>query len=335
MKSNYCAVEVRGRGGPEVLQIVERKRGKLSAKKVRVKTTYLGVAFGDKMRRMGVFAPFGPFTPGYDFVGEIIEVGKKVDPSLLGQKVAGIMPKIGIGGYSQEIEIDPANTIPVPSDLCEKAILALGVNYISAHHLLTKFIRVDSSTNVFIHGISGNVGMALMDFRTIFHHKMSGTCSEAKVPGLQAMGAKAYGYNRTDWKEQALQDTPAGFDLVIDGLGFHNLKASSGLLGKNGVLFFFGLTNDAQKGMKHVTKGLLSYVGLLLQGTRLKNYLFGMSRDTRVSDCLETWQVNLALYRQGRLNPKIGPTFDFADIKDAHQAMDAGVTSGKITLRVG
>jgi NADPH:quinone reductase-like Zn-dependent oxidoreductase len=65
-------------GGPEVLRVVEADVPQPEAGEVRVKVLAAGVSFTDAQLRAGTYlgVPRPPFTPGYELVGVIEELGR-------------------------------------------------------------------------------------------------------------------------------------------------------------------------------------------------------------------------------------------------------------------
>src|SRR5271154_1118246 len=102
-------------GGPEVLQMVEEPTiPEPGPDEVRVKVLAAGTGFTDTMIRRGRYPDFKgpvPFTPGYEVVGVVDEIGAGVSASLDGQMVADLCV---VGGYAQ-YAIRPAHfLVPVP-----------------------------------------------------------------------------------------------------------------------------------------------------------------------------------------------------------------------------
>ena len=64
-------------GGPEVLQVVEEDDPRPGPGEVRVRVLAAGVSFSDALLRAGVYlgGPKPPFTPGYELVGVVEELG--------------------------------------------------------------------------------------------------------------------------------------------------------------------------------------------------------------------------------------------------------------------
>lgn len=65
-------------GAPEVLNVVEEKAPQPGPGEVRVRVLAAGVSFTDAQLRAGTYipgAPKPPFTPGYELVGVVEELG--------------------------------------------------------------------------------------------------------------------------------------------------------------------------------------------------------------------------------------------------------------------
>jgi NADPH2:quinone reductase len=64
-------------GGSEVLKVVEDDIPQPGPGEVRVRVLTAGVSFSDSLLRAGVYlgGPKPPFTPGYELVGVVEEIG--------------------------------------------------------------------------------------------------------------------------------------------------------------------------------------------------------------------------------------------------------------------
>jgi hypothetical protein len=103
------------------------------------------------MRRKGVLAPRGSFTPGYDIAGEVVEIGAGVADTEVGDRVACLAPKTGLGGYQSEICIAEKLLARVPGGLEFSQAASLGLNYITAYELLHRIAKLtagDSTVDV-------------------------------------------------------------------------------------------------------------------------------------------------------------------------------------------
>ncbi len=79
-------------GGPDALQVVEDECPEPKHGEVRMKVLAAGVSLPDVMMREGIHpeTPRVPFTPGWDLVGVVDQVGSGVSGIGLGQLVAAL-----------------------------------------------------------------------------------------------------------------------------------------------------------------------------------------------------------------------------------------------------
>jgi NADPH2:quinone reductase len=80
----YKSVMVTQRGGPEVLQVVEKELREPSARQARIRVLAAPVCLPDVTARYGrtPFCPGVPFAPGYAFIGTVDAVGSEATMSV-------------------------------------------------------------------------------------------------------------------------------------------------------------------------------------------------------------------------------------------------------------
>src|SRR5438067_11484677 len=80
-------------GGPEVVKVVEDDVPKPGQGEVRVRVLAAGVSFTDSQLRAGTYIPGGPkppFTPGYELVGVVEELGPGCTRLHLGDRIGAL-----------------------------------------------------------------------------------------------------------------------------------------------------------------------------------------------------------------------------------------------------
>lgn len=79
-------------GGPEVLTVVEVDDPRPGPGDVRVKVLASGVSFTDSQLRAGTYlgGPKPPFTPGYELVGIVDEVGPGCSRVRVGDRIGAL-----------------------------------------------------------------------------------------------------------------------------------------------------------------------------------------------------------------------------------------------------
>ncbi|MFT5683748.1 MAG: NADPH:quinone reductase-like Zn-dependent oxidoreductase [Myxococcota bacterium] len=325
---------VTGRGGPEVLSIVEVPSPEPRRGQVRIRVEAAGVAYGDVMRRRGVLVLPGPFTPGYDVVGIIDAVGSGVDPERIGVRVAAMMPKTGFGGYAEQVCMPADRTTTVPDGIDPVDAVALGLNYITARQIIHRLAGLTAGQSLLIHGAAGGVGTAALDIGRAAGLTLYGTASAGKHDIVRDRGGIPIDYRSEDFVTVLKQQAPDGVDAVLDPIGGAHLHRSYATLGPRGTLVVFGVSGDVERGMAGVIAGVGSVLSLMLRlnGKRVRPYGISVSPGTGPASCCADWAVLLNQHAAGEITPLVGARLPLSEVAEAHRLMDAASVVGKIVL---
>jgi len=327
-------VVVRGKGGPEVLHVVEEDAPSPGRGAVRVRVHVAGVAFGDVMRRRGVLAPPREFTPGYDVVGEVEEHGAACPEGTpaVGERVAAFMRGPGFGGYADRVCVAAVELVRVPDGVDDVTAVALGLNYITAHQLLSRIAPASAGDRVLVHGAAGGVGTALLDVGRRRGVELVGTASRGKHGILEARGCEPIDYRTQDFVE-VLAGRPV--DVALDGIGGAHLRRSHATLAPDGTLVGFGVSGDLSRGLVGVAAGMSHWLALKLRPDRrtVRLYNITISRGASRADVRRDWAELLALGATGALAPTVAEVVPLADVRRAHELVDGGSVIGKVVLR--
>jgi NADPH:quinone reductase len=177
-------------GGPEVITVVEEECPAAIPGEVRVRVLAAGVSLPDVLARKGVHpeTPRVPYTPGWDLVGIVGQIGKGVSEFELGQTVAA-MPISGC--YAQYVCLPQHKFVPVPPALDPAEAVALVLNYITAYQMLHRSAKLNPEQRVLIHGASGGVGTAFLQLGRLAGVRIFGTCSAEAAEVVKELGATA------------------------------------------------------------------------------------------------------------------------------------------------
>src|SRR5213596_4413376 len=128
-------------GGPEVLQVVEEDDPRPGQGEVRVRVLAAGVSFTDALIRAGTYlgGPKPPFTPGYELVGVVEELGPGCSRLREGDRVGALTVW---GADAERVCVPEVNAVPGDLDPAEVASLVL--TYMTAYQLLHRMARVKS-----------------------------------------------------------------------------------------------------------------------------------------------------------------------------------------------
>src|SRR4051812_41486551 len=159
------AIVVRGFGGPEVMKLETVPDVSAGAGQVTVRIRSAGVNPVDTYVRSGNYAvkPALPYTPGADGAGEVEAVGAGVTTCKPGDRVYVAAPG-GSGTYAEKLVCAAAQVHPLPANNSFAQGAALGVPYGTAYRALFQRARVTPGETVLIHGATGGVGIAAVEF---------------------------------------------------------------------------------------------------------------------------------------------------------------------------
>jgi Alcohol dehydrogenase GroES-like domain len=110
-------------GGPEVLRVVEDDIPQPGPGEVRVRVLAAGVSFSDALLRAGVYlgGPKPPFTPGYELVGVVEELGPGCSRLRVGDRVAALTVW---GADAEHVCVPEAHAVEVPEDLAVPPLMS-------------------------------------------------------------------------------------------------------------------------------------------------------------------------------------------------------------------
>src|ERR1017187_7705618 len=106
----YKSVVISKKGGPEVLQVIEKDLLLPKNGEVLIKIQACGVGGTDVAMRYWNYpgAPKIPFVPGYEMVGIVEKVGQNVTTVNIGDRVGALTI---YGGYSEYIYLKPDHLV--------------------------------------------------------------------------------------------------------------------------------------------------------------------------------------------------------------------------------
>jgi len=332
-------------GGPEVLRVAEEECPEPKTGEVRVKVLAAGVALPDLMAREGVHpeTPPAPFTPGWDLVGVVDQVGAGVAGIEPGQTVAA-MPISG--AYAEFLCLPQHELVPVPSGLDAAEVVSLVLNYITAYQMLHRSARIKPGQRVLIHGAAGGVGSALLQLGRLAGLEMYGTCSSRGAPVVSDLGGVLIDYQHQDFVEEIHRLTGEGVDAVFESIGGTHIWRSRKALRRGGTVVAYGLTSSlsggrlasGRSGRRNRLHGIpifaLYIAGSWLLPGRKRVVPYSIQWLKRLKPALfrQDLIALLDLLREKRIKPLIAQRFPLAEARHAHELLGKGGVTGKLVL---
>jgi NADPH:quinone reductase-like Zn-dependent oxidoreductase len=309
-------------GGPEVIDVIEEPLRKPERGEIRVKVQSSGVALADIMRREGKYplSPIPPFTPRYDAIGIVDEVGEGMQKYSAGDKVAVFFN--GTGGYASHVYPKDDELVKIPATIDVVLGVAIILNYVTAYQMLHRIAKVSEGERILIHGASGGVGTALLELGKLAGLEMYGTASLAKHSTVSQYGAMPIDYRNEDFVELLRLQAPEGMDAVFDPIGGRNYERSLQTLSKNGRFIGYGYTSILEEGSpEDWAKDWenLANKQTTVNGNPVYLYIISALKKERLDWFREDVQFLLSLLEKGKINPLISHRIP---LKKAAQAQE-------------
>ena len=212
-------------GGPEVLRMVEEDDPRPGPGEVRVRVLAAGVSFTDAQLRAGTYlpgAPKPPFTPGYELVGVVEELGPGCSRLRVGDRIGALTVW---GADADRVCVPEAGAVEVPEDLDPGEVLSLLFPYMTAYQVLHRTAKAKSGETVLVHGAAGRVGVAALELGAVAGLRLYGTASARDRAKVEALGAVAIDYRNEDFLARVRELTGGGVDVVARQPGWPDLAA--------------------------------------------------------------------------------------------------------------
>jgi synaptic vesicle membrane protein VAT-1 len=299
---------------------------------VQIAVEYTIVSGSDVNMRRGTY-PFqkkAPLTPGYSVLGKVIINGNGCHRFEAGDRVACLTK---YDGQAERINQPERFLVPVPEGVDPKQAVALVLDWVTAYEMLHHAAHVKSGQRIFVHGLSGGVGIAFLTLARLEGAQVYGTASAAKHHALRELGATPFDYADKGWIG-AMQQL-GGVDAVFDPLGYRSFDESYSILRRGGILVGYGMNLPGlSKGprrsilpvmLKLFTRNLAIWTGR-------RTTFFGLTRTSK--NYIPDLELLLDWLKAKKISVPIKAVFKLDEIQAAHREYAGSRGMGSIVIEV-
>jgi NADPH2:quinone reductase len=320
------AVRIHQVGGPEALVYEEVADPQAGPGQAVVRIEAAGLNFIDIYHRTGFYkvATPPPFVLGQEAAGTVTAIGEGVSEVAVGDRVAwcGVL-----GTYGELAAVPAARLVKLPDGVSARQGAAILLQGMTAHYLATSTYPLRPGDACLVHAAAGGVGQLLCQIAKLRGARVFATVSTEDKARLarQAGADEVILYTRQDFEAEVKSATGGrGVQVVYDGVGRTTFDKGLACLAPRGMMALFGQSSGA---VAPVDPGRLMTQGsLFLTRPTVAHYIATREELAARAADLFGWLA------AGKLQVQVGAEFPLRNAAEAHRALEARQTTGKVLL---
>jgi len=318
------AIRVQSPGGPEALRYEDVPQPSPAAGQVLVKVEAVGVNYIDVYQRTGLYKVATPFTLGQEAAGVVTAVGPGVTDPKVGDRVAYTSI---LGAYAEYAVVPADRVVVLPDGVTARQAAAALLQGMTAHYLACTTYPLKAGDTCLVHAAAGGVGLLLCQIASRRGARVIGTVSTREKAALarEAGARDVILYTEQDFEAEVKRLTNGlGLQVVYDSVGKTTFEKGLNCLTRRGMMVLYGQSSGP---IGSFDPQVLSQKGsLFLTRPTLAHYVA-----TRAELVARAGEV-LSWVKSGTLKVRIEHEFSLAETAEAHRALEARKTTGKLLL---
>lgn len=318
------AIQAQRAGGPEVLEVVDLPTPDPGPGEVLIRHEAIGLNFIDTYHRSGLYPLPMPAVLGTEGAGVVEAVGEGVDRFKPGDRVGYAGGPLG--GYAEARTYRADRLVALPEGVSTRQAAAALLKGMTAEFLLRRCYPVKSGEDILVHAAAGGVGSILVQWAKALGARVIATAgSPAKAQIASELGADAVILYRDEDVAGRVMDLTGGqgVRVVYDGVGADTFEASLASLGRRGLLVSYG---NASGPVPPFAPLKLVRGSLFVTRPTLFDYVI------TTEELDESAGALFAAMASGAVKVEIGQEFALAEARQAHEALEARLTTGSTLL---
>jgi NADPH2:quinone reductase len=324
MTRSVQAIAIRQFGGPEVLELTEVPVGEPGPGEIRIRHEACGLNFIDVYQRTGLYVNPLPLVLGMEGAGIVEAVGDGVTHLKAGDRAA--YASNPPGAYSQARVMPAKCVVRLPDEIAFDTAAGMMLKGLTAQYLLKRTQPqggLKEGDFVLFHAAAGGVGLIAVQWAKAMGLRLIGTAgSDEKCALAKSLGAEfMINYSKEDFAPRVKEITGGqGVKVVYDSVGKDTWDKSLDCLRPFGLMASFG---NASGPVPPFSPGILGNKGSL--------YVTRQTLFTHIATRESTQQMADDLFdavTSGKVDIRIDQRFPLAQVREAHQALEARKTTG-------
>ncbi len=230
-------------GGPEVMKLEDVPDLTAGPGQVVVEVKAVGVNPVESYIRTGTYAtkPSLPYTPGNDVAGVVKEVGADVTSVKPGDRVYSSL--CISGAYAEQALCNALNVHLLPDNVSFEQGAGVGVPYGTAYRALFQRANAKAGETVLVHGASGGVGIASVQFARAAGLTIIATAgTDSGMALVRQQGAHhVLNHASSGYLDELMSLTQgAGVNIILEMLANKNLASDLNVIARHGRVIVIG-----------------------------------------------------------------------------------------------
>ncbi len=329
LPATMTAIEIDGKGGPEVLRPVQVPVPQPGPRQILVKVAAAGVNRPDIAQRVGAYPPPPGHSPlpGLEVAGTVVAVGDGVTRWTLGDAVACL---VNGGGYAQYCVAEAGVALPVPAGMSLSHAGALPETVFTVWNNVFERGGLKSGEWFLVHGGTSGIGVTAIQLAKALGARVIATAGSAeKCAACVRLGAEvAINYRDEDFVKAVRAATDGhGADVTLDMVGGDYTDRNIVAAADDGRIVQIATLGGAEV---KINIARLMMKRVTLTGSTLRPRTLEVKARFAAAIEATVWPLIVA----GKLEVVVDSTFPLAQAADAHRRMETSQHIGKIVLTV-
>ena len=323
------AVEIQGKGGPDVLVAGTVDTPRVETGQILIKVAAAGVNRPDIQQRIGAYPPPAGHSklPGLEVAGHVAAVGAGVTRWKIGDPVCAL---VNGGGYAAYTIAEESVALPVPAGIDMIHAAALPETIFTVWNNVFERGGLKAGEWFMVHGGSSGIGTTAIQLAKAFGARVIATAgSPEKCQACRDLGADhAVNYQTEDFVTVAREVTAGkGVDVTLDMIGGDYTERNIIAAAEDGRIVQIASLGGAEV---KINVARLMVKRVTLTGSTLRPRTREIKTGFARAIEAKVWPLVAA----GSIKVVLDSTYPLANAADAHRRMETSAHIGKIVLVV-